>query len=134
MGLFSKRTSEEYINKAIEKFYKPHHSPFTSYVEIQDLLYKAEKLDQNNAEIYFLKGWVNNHYDYYDNAIIEINKAIRLKPNYPDAYYNRGFAKFQKNNFSGALEDYDFAIRLNPNFAEAIEDRKTLLILMNKKT
>lgn len=133
MGLFSKSTSEEYINKAIEKFFNPHRSPFTSYVEIQDLLYKAEKLDQNNAEIYFLKGWVNNHYDYYDTAIIEINKAIKLKPNYPDAYYNRGFAKFQKNDFTGALADYEMAIRLNPNFSEAIEDKKKLLILMDKK-
>ncbi len=133
MGLFSTSTSEDYIKKALEKFYNPHRSRFTSYVEIQDLLYKAEKLDQNNAEIYFLKGWINNHYDYYDNAIAEISKAIKPKPNYPDAYYNRGFAKFQKNNLSGALEDYDFAIHLNPYFTEAIEDRNTLVILMNKK-
>lgn len=133
MGLFSKSTSEDYINKAIEKFFNPHRSQFTAYVEIQDLLYKAEKLDPNNAEIYFLKGWVNNHYDYYENAIIEINKAIKLNSSYPDAYYNRGYAKFQEKDYIGALADYDMAISLKPNFPEAIEDKKTLLILMNKR-
>lgn len=131
MGFFSIKTADDYIKKAMNRMANPHRSSLRNYQIVSDLLDKANQLDPNNFQIYFLKGWLNNHHKYYKLAIIDTNLAIEIKPDYADAYYNRGFAKFQLDDLQGALLDMNKAIELKSDFQEAIEDRKTIINKMN---
>jgi tetratricopeptide (TPR) repeat protein len=131
MGLFSKKTAEDYIKKAMLKFNDAPRNR-SGYNDIVDLLYDAQLLEPNNAEIYFLKGWVSNHFNEFTNAIFDTNKAIKLNPNYADAYYTRAYAKTQMKKYTEALEDLDKAISLKPDFKAAIIDRESLITLLDK--
>jgi len=60
----------------------------------------------------------------FDQAILDINKAIELNPNDAMAYEIRGSAYQQgKGNYDQAILDFSKAIELNPNDAGAYEIR-----------
>ena len=63
----------------------------------------------------------------YQQAIIELDRAIKLKPDYAVAYDFRGLIKYQNlKNFSGALADFDRALGINPNFVTSYYNRGLL--------
>jgi len=49
----------------------------------------------------------------YDQAIIELNKAIQINPNSDGAYYDRGRAWSKKGYTDKAIADYTKAIEIN---------------------
>ena len=55
----------------------------------------------------------------YDQAIIDLEKAIGLDANYTDAYLNRGIVLYQLRQYSEAIEDYGQVLLLDPERIEA---------------
>ena len=51
----------------------------------------------------------------YEEAIIEISKAIQKNKYFEKAYFQRGYCCELINDFSSAIEDYKKVIELNPN-------------------
>jgi len=49
----------------------------------------------------------------YEEAIVELNKAIELNPEYADAYYNRGIAFDKSGEVAQAISDYEKCIELS---------------------
>lgn len=72
---------------------------------IEDLE-KAEKLDKNNPEIYFLKGNINMTRRDYNSAMLNYNQAILLNENYTEAYVNRGKLWFYLGEEEKKCADY----------------------------
>lgn len=71
-----------------------------------DDLEKAEKLDKNNAEIFFLKGNINMSRRDYNSAMQNYNQAILLNENYIEAYVNRGKLWFYLGEEEKRCADY----------------------------
>ena len=80
---------------------------------------EAIRLNPNNAEAYFRRGFEYSKKGDSDRAISDFNETIRLNPNNAEAYYNRGSAYDRKGDYDRAISDYNEAIRLNPNNAYA---------------
>ena len=76
-----------------------------------------------NADAYFNRGAAYSKAGYYQQAILDYDKATKINPNYAEAYYNRGAVYGILGNNRQAIEDYDKAIEINPNYAEAHYDR-----------
>ncbi|MFC2056779.1 tetratricopeptide repeat protein [Chloroflexota bacterium] len=62
----------------------------------------------------------------YEEAIVELSKAIELDPEFADAYYNRGLAYDFSGEATKAISDYEKCIELS-NDPELIEDAQTRL-------
>jgi tetratricopeptide (TPR) repeat protein len=59
----------------------------------------------------------------YDDAIVDLSKAIELNPEFSEAFTNRGLAKYNLKNYEEAIKDLDSSIELNPNSAIAYLNR-----------
>ena len=71
------------------------------------------------AYAYFVLGKTKFAAKDYDNAMIDLDKAIQMNPKFIYAYYGRGIAKSELGDYNGAIVDYDRYIELNPGDAEA---------------
>ncbi len=69
-------------------------------------LEKAEKIDNSNPEIYFLRANIQMTYREYEAAMENYNKAIELDENYMEAYVNRGKLWFYLGDSDKRCEDY----------------------------
>jgi tetratricopeptide (TPR) repeat protein len=69
-------------------------------------LEKAEKLDKNNPEIYFLRGNIHMTSNDYNSAMLDYNQAILLNENYTEAYLNRGRLWFYLGEEDKKCADY----------------------------
>ncbi len=82
------------------------------------------------AYAYFMLGKTKFAAKDYDNAMIDLDKAIQMNPKFIYAYYARGIAKFELGDYNGAIADYDKYIELNSGDADAYyrrgEAKKTL--------
>lgn len=79
-------------------------------------------LGKTSSEIYYKLGLCNYKKTRYEEAILNLNKAIELDPSGDcgskepaSAYYYRAESYYQKRNFSDALKDFTKVIQLNPN-------------------
>lgn len=54
----------------------------------------------------------------YDQAIVELTKAVQINPNFAEAYCLRGELYRNKSDLGRAIPDYSKAIQINPNYAE----------------
>ncbi|MEZ5083877.1 MAG: tetratricopeptide repeat protein [Bacteroidales bacterium] len=79
---------------------------------------KLEKLDPENADIYYLRGI--NYYllKNYEAAIDDFDSVLKLNPDHTDAYLYRAKAKKANNNLLGALSDYNKA--KDGNFSQTV--------------
>ncbi len=59
----------------------------------------------------------------YDEAIVEVTKAIELNPKDAKAYIFRGLVYSDKGNLDQALIEFNKAMEINPNDAEAYNHR-----------
>jgi regulator of sirC expression with transglutaminase-like and TPR domain len=80
---------------------------------------EAIRLNPNNAEAYYYRGFVYGMNNDYERAIADFTQAIRLNPNNAEAYNYRGFSYGMKDDYKSAIADFTQAIRLNSNYAEA---------------
>ena len=71
------------------------------------------------AYVYFMLGKTKFAAKDYDNAMIDLDKAIQMNPKFIYAYYARGIAKSELGDYNGAIADYDRYIELNSGDAEA---------------
>ncbi len=62
----------------------------------------------------------------YEEAIVELNKAIELDPEYADAYYYRGLAYDKSGEVAKAISDYEKCIELS-NDPEVVKSAQELL-------
>lgn len=66
------------------------------------------------AEISYHKAVQLNDVNAYNNALIEINKAISLDPDNPDYHYTKAISLAGNEQYNEAIEEYDKAISINP--------------------
>ena len=71
------------------------------------------------AYAYFMLGKTKFAAKDYDNAMIDLDRAIQINPEFIYAYYARGIAKSELGDYNGATVDYDRYIELNSGDAEA---------------
>ena len=71
------------------------------------------------AYAYFMLGKTKFTAKDYDNAMIDLDRAIQINPEFIYAYYARGIAKSELGDYNGATVDYDRYIELNSGDAEA---------------
>jgi len=82
---------------------------YGKYAEAEEAFDKAIKYDKNNYEAYYLRGCAKINAQKYQEAILDLEKAIELKPDYADAYFNIGRAYFILNEEEKACEYYKLA-------------------------
>lgn len=90
------------------------------YTGAEQDLNKAIALDQNSADYYFFRGYLNLHRkdtQKLEAAIGDFDRAIELNPELAAAYHNRAQAKFDLKDFSAVISDATAALDrdLNPN-------------------
>jgi tetratricopeptide (TPR) repeat protein len=81
------------------------------------------RLNRNNAEGYYDRGYAYYYLDQYDNALADFDEAIRLNPQYTDAYNARGNAYYCLQQYDKALPDFDSLIQLEPENYTAYGNR-----------
>jgi tetratricopeptide (TPR) repeat protein len=59
----------------------------------------------------------------YEEALVQLNKAIALDAYNAEAYAYRGMAKYYLKDYKGAIEDYDKAVNIVPNYGEVYDLR-----------
>ena len=59
----------------------------------------------------------------YDDALLDLNKAIELDAQNGEAFAFRGMVKYQQKNYKGAIEDFDDAIKQIPDYGEVYDLR-----------
>ena len=72
-----------------------------------------------HAYAYFILGKTKFAAKDYDNAMIDLDKAIQMNPEFIYAYYARGIAKSTLGDYNGAITDYDKYVELNSGDADA---------------
>jgi len=75
------------------------------------------------SEFNYAKGYKYWQQGKYDDAVVELNKAISIDPNNAQAYFFRGLIHSKKGDLDQAISDYDKAINLSPNYAKAYNNR-----------
>ncbi len=67
---------------------------------------KALKLQPENTEIYFLRGYAKDMYGDRESAVDDYDKAIELHPEDSRIYHARGYAREYIYEYKGAVEDF----------------------------
>ncbi|MEY3866486.1 MAG: hypothetical protein RLZZ338_377 [Cyanobacteriota bacterium] len=83
---------------------------------------EAEKQNQKDFALYWLKGLALYELKRYPEAIIAYTKSIEIQP-HPYAYNNRGLVYYDKGDKEKAFKDYNEAINLDPKYANAYVGR-----------
>jgi tetratricopeptide (TPR) repeat protein len=75
--------------------------------------------ESKDAKFYNNRGIAYGEKGQYDQAILDLNKAIEINPRYDKAYNNRGIVYRLKGQYGQAISDFNKAIEINPKDAEA---------------
>lgn len=67
----------------------------------------------NDAEIYFNRGYNYHSSGQYELAIQNYNKAIQLNPNNSVYYKRRAYSYFELKKYEQAIKDFDKAIKIS---------------------
>mgnify|MGYP001300888446 CR=1 FL=1 len=73
--------------------------------------------------MYINRGMAYDRIGFYDQAIIEYNRAIQINPNNAHAYVNLGVTYAMKRDQAKSITNYNQAIQINPNNAHAYHMR-----------
>ncbi len=84
---------------------------------------KAIKLNPNNKDAYYNRGFAYVNERLYDLAIRDFSFVLKKDPGYERAYFWRGFAYGEKGEYDLAIKDYSNTIKLNPYHAGAYCNR-----------
>ena len=104
-----------------------------------------ERKQEVRAYTHLLQSQINLHYERYDDALTDLDKAVELYPEFALIFYKRGTLKYvlgetkEKDNkveaqhhYQDAINDYTEAIRLCPDFAEVFNNRANAKLLLGK--
>jgi tetratricopeptide (TPR) repeat protein len=78
---------------------------------------------ESNAKPYYNRGFDYLRKSQYDEAIIELNKAIEIYPRYALAYNDRGVAYLRKKQYDRAISDFTKALDINPRYPKVLYNR-----------
>jgi tetratricopeptide (TPR) repeat protein len=70
--------------------------------------------------------------NYYDQAILEYEKAIELSPKYAEAWHGKGISLKRLQQYELAIKAHEEAIRLKPDYAEAWNNKGLSLSKLNR--
>jgi len=85
--------------------------PFVQYI-----INKAETINSNNVDIYWLKSWLLFKENLFNDAIVENDKAIALDPTFARLWINRGLYSFTANRYEDTVTALSKAIELYPAY------------------
>jgi Flp pilus assembly protein TadD len=91
----------------------------------------AIEINPNDAELYYLRGFVYIEQKQFEKGITDSNKALQINPKHQGAYYNLGYAYILKKEFDQALINLNKSIELNPNHTGSYHARGTAHIAKN---
>ena len=110
---FSKPYNESVIDEDNEKLINYHYDEALikfdagDYEEALIELRTAEKMGMNTALLYVSMGNTYIYLNQFDQALIELNKAIQIDPNEYYAYFMRGILKYKFEDYEGAINDFE---------------------------
>ncbi len=93
----------------------------------------ALKIDPDDAQAYYGRGWAYLRRGYYDSAIADFSRFIEFDPLYAKAYSNRGVAFAKKNKLDQALADYEQTLKLDPTDYIAVFNKADALEKLGRK-
>lgn len=91
---------------------------------------KAIELDSTYAEAYFSRGTVKLNNFQFDEAILDLDKALRFEPYFKGALSNRAFARIRKHQFAGSRklsENYGVAVMVSKDNPGIPENELTII-------
>ena len=91
--------------------------------EIKDYLRQVIQLDPSYAGALIASGSLSNFMEDYQQAILDLTRAIDIDSEDHRAYINRGIAYRNTGQPDKALKDYNHAIQLNPKDAGVYNNR-----------
>jgi tetratricopeptide (TPR) repeat protein len=128
----SKKDNAVVLIKMAEAYLKAH---INDSEKINNLLDKAEKLDNKNFDLYIVKGDAALQLENNGSVAIKFyTKAQNLNPESPRAKLRLGQLWFRTKSYTSALEYYKEAINIDSNFAPAYREMGYLFLLSNKPT
>ena len=68
------------------------------FAEAEQQFTEAIKYDKNNYEAYYYRGCAKVNQERFDEAILDLQKALELKPDYADAEFTMGRIYFLKED------------------------------------
>lgn len=83
------------------------------------ILNRAEELDPDRADIYFVFGLIAMENEESSRAISNFEKALEQNPRFAEAHNNLGLLYHDAGDFPGAAEQFQEAIADYPGFREA---------------
>jgi ankyrin repeat protein/lipoprotein NlpI len=88
----------------------------------------AIKLDANNADAFFWRGYAYYNQKDYPNALRDLDESIRLNPQGHLPFGARGIIRYRQKDFDNAIADYSKAIELNPKYQTGYYNRGVAII------
>ena len=85
------------------------------------------KLNPDDAESYYRRGYVYDETGEYNKAIKDYTKAINLDPKDESCFFARAYTYENLEKFDLAIADYTKAVNLNAQYADAYCNRGLLL-------
>jgi tetratricopeptide (TPR) repeat protein len=79
---------------------------------------QQKQSESRDAKFYNNRGIAYGEKGQYDQAILDLNKAIEINPRYDKAYNNRGIVYRLKGQYGQAISDFNKAVEINPKDAE----------------
>lgn len=96
--------NKQSVSKEEEKFYALMNKGLSlmqeeDYAAVIKKLDAAEKIKQSYADLYFYRGTAKLDLFNFDDAIVDLDKAIAIEPLYMEAIANRAFTRLRKYQF-----------------------------------
>lgn len=115
-----------YLGRARERLEAPDADTVNAAKDIA----RALEINPNNFNGQAMAAELAMHRgkEYYDTAMVHLEKAIKLRPNTAGLYINRAFLRYNNDDYDGALDDFDYAITLEPYNTVALFNRGLLEI------
>ncbi len=84
---------------------------------------KALSFDQNLIQPLVSRGWAYSKLEKYDQALVEINRALRQNPDDPKILYNFGAIYLQMGKYDQAIKYYGLCLEQDQTMAQAFNNR-----------
>jgi tetratricopeptide (TPR) repeat protein len=98
--------------------------------EVDNCFNSLEKLNPNNAEIFYLYGNALFDQKKYIEALHQYDKAISIKQDFYECVFHQALCLEFTGNFKKSLVKYDQCIKINPNYNLALLNKSQLLLKM----